>query len=542
MGRKNFLYLSLLVILWLITVFIVNPIGNFPLNDDWQYARPVQYLINSGHYASTDAYSPIIVAQVYWGALFCLPGGFSFNALRCSTEVLSLTSAVVFYFLLLKSSKNSELSFLATMLLIANPLYVVSSGSFMTDVPFLTFTLLAIYFFYYYMESDKPIHIIVGTFFAVVAVLIRQFGVVIPIAFGITCIIKNKPKFPGIIKYLLPAIVTAIALKAGLFWLKHIGAELQPYGGSTLHEFLSNPNNIYQRLLKVGSFILVYSGFFLLPVLVFTTRYVLVYMTKWQKAIMIFIVLLFIPLLIIWCQKLPAGNVLSTYGIGPPTLKSAGYLALVNPDFPPLVLIILQMLGGIGAVLLLINITRRIINVMQAHKLKEFENASFMAVFMLLLCVGYAILLFIPDFFFDRYLLPFIPLSAIIVFTGMNGYVKVRLPIYITCCSITVGIALFSSAVTHDYFAWNRLRWQATDYLTKDLKVSPHKIDGGYEYNGWMIGKYYPEAKGKSWWFVDDDEYVVAFHNLDGYTIMKQYSYQSYLPYEIKNIYILHRK
>jgi hypothetical protein len=69
-------------------------------------------------------------------------------------------------------------------------------------------------------------------------------------------------------------------------------------------------------------------------------------------------------------------------------------------------------------------------------------------------------------------------------------------------------------------------------------------MDGGYEFNGWAIGIWYQGSveKGKSWWYVDDDEYVVAFHNFEGYTIIKQYSYRNYVPYEMKNIYILHRK
>jgi hypothetical protein len=87
LNRKDFAALGLLTLVWLVIVFLVNPVGDFPLNDDWAYAKAVQSLLR-GDLQLTDWAPASQIAQIAWGALFCLPFGFSFTALRLSTLVL----------------------------------------------------------------------------------------------------------------------------------------------------------------------------------------------------------------------------------------------------------------------------------------------------------------------------------------------------------------------------------------------------------------------------------------------------------------------
>jgi 4-amino-4-deoxy-L-arabinose transferase-like glycosyltransferase len=543
MNRNNILFPALLVILWLVMVFIVNPIGNFPLNDDWQYSRPVWFLVNKGFYLSTDQYSPIIAAQVLWGSLFCLPGGFSFTALRISTLALSLAGVLIFYFLLVRLSKNEKLSFLGALLLAVNPLYIAMSHSFMTDVPFLTFSLFSVYFFFLSMDSGKRKHILIATLFSILATLIRQYGVAIPVAYTIACIIRNRPKIIQSLTYFFPTIITLVALKLTLLWLKHIGSELRPYEGAHAIDFLKKPADISAHLLERGSFILAYTGFFLLPLLAYTTFRALSQMTKRQRIAIFSVILLFVPILIIWSHSLPYGNILNPYGIGAGTLKN--FNLPVNQDNQPLYLKLLKGMAFIGAIMLLINLGKMIMDIILGYIEKNITTVLFKRLFILFFFAGYAVLIFIPNFFFDRYLLPFFPLATILILAEGGGNIRIRIPMYVTYCFITIAIGLISSAMTHDYLRWNEASWQATNYLTKDMKIPPHKIDGGYEFNGWTLGTYFPDNPqnpNRSKWFVDDDEYVVSQTGLDGYTIIKQFPYQNYFPCEIKNICVLHRK
>jgi dolichyl-phosphate-mannose--protein O-mannosyl transferase len=105
------------------------------LNDDWSYGQAVRNLIQSHEYQLTNWTSMPLLTQVLWGALFSLPAGFSFTALRFSTLFLSL--AALMLLLLLVRSRGEPLlpGLLAPLLLLFNPVYLDLSHTFMTDVP-----------------------------------------------------------------------------------------------------------------------------------------------------------------------------------------------------------------------------------------------------------------------------------------------------------------------------------------------------------------------------------------------------------------------
>ena len=97
-------------------------------------------------------------------------------------------------------------------------------------------------------------------------------------------------------------------------------------------------------------------------------------------------------------------------------------------------------------------------------------------------------------------------------------------------------------AATHDYLAWNRTRWAATDTLTREQRIPPQKIDGGYEFNGSFL---YSENSighpGKGPWWIVDDEYVIATSDQRGYQQIRRFPYQRWLPPYDAPILVLHR-
>ncbi|MEH2041994.1 hypothetical protein [Nostoc sp.] len=89
-------YVLVLITTWILMTILVNPLGNFPLNDDWAYGQSVQSLVEKGNLKISPWSAANLLSQVFWGALFCLPFGFSFTALRFSTLTLgALTLPVV---------------------------------------------------------------------------------------------------------------------------------------------------------------------------------------------------------------------------------------------------------------------------------------------------------------------------------------------------------------------------------------------------------------------------------------------------------------
>ncbi len=67
-------------LLWLICMLLIDPRGDFPLNDDWAYARSVYDLFEKGEFILVDWGAMTLVAQVYIGAFFCKIFGLSFTA------------------------------------------------------------------------------------------------------------------------------------------------------------------------------------------------------------------------------------------------------------------------------------------------------------------------------------------------------------------------------------------------------------------------------------------------------------------------------
>ena len=100
---------------------------------------------------------------------------------------------------------------------------------------------------------------------------------------------------------------------------------------------------------------------------------------------------------------------------------------------------------------------------------------------------------------YDRYILIFITLAigicasvprkktATFLSIIFRGAALVLLAIY----------ALFSVAATHDYLAWNRVRWNALQELTREAKVPFDRIQGGFEFYGWYR---FDKNSVMEWW------------------------------------------
>jgi hypothetical protein len=130
-----------LFFIWLLLLFMVNPIGNFPINDDWAFAYPVKALMDHGTFEFLMPFAPNLLLQVLWGYLFCLPDHFSFTALRISTLVLGLAALILTFRLLKEGVTDKFIIFLGLCNVLFNQLFFPLAYSFMTDIPFLDFIL-----------------------------------------------------------------------------------------------------------------------------------------------------------------------------------------------------------------------------------------------------------------------------------------------------------------------------------------------------------------------------------------------------------------
>jgi len=164
-------------------IVMVNPMGNFPINDDWAYTRSVLRLVENGEFQLVGFGAMTLISHVLWGALWVQQFGFSFEVLRFSTLFLGLVALIGNYYFLLRLSKDTWIALAGTFVLLVNPIFISSANSFMTDVPFLAYSFLSVFFFFRAIEQDSLTDIILATILAVVAVMLRQIALVLPLAF-----------------------------------------------------------------------------------------------------------------------------------------------------------------------------------------------------------------------------------------------------------------------------------------------------------------------------------------------------------------------
>ena len=189
--RSDLIPLILLGALWVVMSALVNPVGDFPLNDDWRYALAVKSILETGRFELPYPGAPNVFAQAYWGALFCLPFGFSFTALRFSTLTLGAAGIFALYLLLREIGAGRWIALLGGLTLAVNPLYFALAQTFMTDVPLLALLIAALWLFVRGVQREETASVVAGILIALIAILIRQFALLLLLAFSVAYLIRN---------------------------------------------------------------------------------------------------------------------------------------------------------------------------------------------------------------------------------------------------------------------------------------------------------------------------------------------------------------
>lgn len=563
LAKADIINILLIIALWFFMVILVNPLGNFPMIDDWVYGLSVKYLLENGDFRLPSYASANVFSQVYWGALFCLPFGFSFTALRFSTLTLGLVGVLVTYVLLREVNTNSKISLIGAFLIAINPIYFGLSNTFMTDVPFFAFFVLSLYFLIRGLKRDSNTEIIIGIAISYIALLIRQLGLIIPLAFGVAYLVKKSPNLQNIIKVLIPIL---LGLSIQIFyhrWL-NITGRIPPLQNPQYNWFFKNVGSVFviKPILSHTLLAFIYMGWFIFPLLI------IIFLKKFKgvssqlnKKLIIFGLLTFwvsvIGQLIYQKRLMPLSccHLDFGFGFGPlfhlrqpldPLLGSLwfGQLRLLKSPGIPLTLkmfwVFITAIGVFGIALLLYYLWLVIAQIFTQNQAEKYLNtlvisAIFIYLFPLLTAA-----------FMDRYLLPLLPLfiiAALITTKDINK-LNVGRNIILLVLAVMLIYGGFTILSTHDYLSRDRTIWQALRTLMQEDQIPPNRINGGYEFNGWY--SYDANYQRKSpdtpdaWW-VDDADYVISSGPIKGYEEVKRYPFERWLILNQGNIFVLHK-
>jgi hypothetical protein len=220
-----------------------------------------------------------------------------------------------------------------------------------------------------------------------------------------------------------------------------------------------------------------------------------------------------VALAIDWLPPYRKNFVFDAAGIGPFTIYDAfdrGTSLIREPGAVWRAAAIIAAFGAASLLALLAHNVRRI--------WRERRAVASERVFLVAVIAAYLFPFTTVDYI-DRYLLfvlPFIfSLWAITWPRGASPGAAWRHALALGFLLVTIAL---TSAATHDYFAWNRARWDAIRAAER-LGATAATMDGGFEYNAYHRFEIRPRDKtpGKSWWWVKDDRFIVAFIPVAGY-------------------------
>ncbi|PSB54295.1 hypothetical protein C7B61_22425, partial [filamentous cyanobacterium CCP1] len=344
--------------IWGILILIVNPIGEFPINDDWAYAFSVRELLETGDFQFSDWTATNLLTQVLWGTLFCLPFGFSFTALRFSTLTLGLAGILATYGLLREVNLSRPLSFFAALVVALNPIYFSLAHSFMNDVPFFGFAIVALYFLVRGLRQDSSFDCIIGILVSYVALLSRQLGLILPFGFGIAYILKKGLSLRTVVVGFAPTALGVIIQLTYQFWLEITLRAPAKYGNqinTLVQEVSQGLRNTAINFTTIALYALVYLGVFLFPFLLLSlvTRLKNLSLQHRIFSLSVLSTIIFIVLstLISKQRLMPLhGNILVDLGVGVHILKDSEWAKA-----PPFFWMMITAIGVIGATLLVHN-------------------------------------------------------------------------------------------------------------------------------------------------------------------------------------------
>jgi hypothetical protein len=514
----------------LLAVAVLRPFQDTPFVDDWAYAISVEQLIATGRLELLDFSAHLNVAQLLWGWLFTALFGFSFVALRWSTWTLAIAALCGTYLLLRQLAVGRREALLGTATFAVYPIFGILGASFMSDVPFVSFTVIGSYAMIRAARAHSTRWLIAAVFFASLAAATRAVGVVMPLAMAATLLCSRDPW--GRQRGRWAICLFPLVMFGGLtLWARahtrHI-ADLTWITNSTtkrLSDLQFTLQTLPKMLLETSALLIGWLGLALLPLTLAACRRQLLRRTG---AIALGLAVGFGALLLMGARftlPLEEGAMWRFDGIGFAPLLVPFYAAAATPPWIPWAALTLAV-GSASAALAVIFTGRR------------WTPGEPFLIWMVLGHAGLMVVLWLIN---DRYVLVLVPIAVALVLAA-------RPPLDLRIAgAVLLLFAAISVAGLVDHLRYNEALWTAVSHLDR-RGIPASDVDGGYMVNGWRQYAH-PEhaprdARGAvnvPWVNGDADlPYAVANSAPPGWTTVERIPYQRLLG-PAGHIYVLQR-
>jgi hypothetical protein len=515
-SKAELVPLAVAVGVFAVVAVLVAPWGNFPLNDDWAFARVVKIFLATGRVVIDTGVAPALVGQTIAAGAFSKVFGFSHLGLRVLTMLTAIATLAALSSLLSGARVTQRVRTAALVTVAVNPLFINLAFSFMSECYGYAVAVIASAIWFRavrYSSRSGPI-IGIGTSLLVGFLMggsfwIRQYCILAyPAVLGATGLRLMLARDWKRIWASLPAATLGsavfVATIAGYFtWAKQSG-NLNPNFAGPLSQIWHFKLVDWQVSLGLH---LTYLTAYLLPLLVLWPRSFQSRMVAVSTAAVCLAFALGTHSLLQFVGGDSASslglhrvfpfesNIIHNQGLGALTLTDTFFFE--HDRYPVLAKETWERIGAaILATTALWALPIGTLGQLRRATAQQVELFTFGVLFSILSLAAVVQAYGVGGF--DRYALPLLfgmalSLATLLSVAGESlswrrGFLYETLhrgvyPALFTAAMLP--LAFFTVAGMHDYFRWNEARWRLVDQALA-LGIPSTSIDGGYEVNGWL--------------------------------------------------------
>jgi hypothetical protein len=449
--------------------------------DDFSYVKTAFDFARTGHLHYNGWATAMLGWQVVWGALFVKLFGYTYAATRLSTLTLAAGCAWLTHSICLRCGVNRRNAIFGTLTICLSPLFVPLSVTFMTDISGLFVILMCLYFCLRALDarSDRTMvtWVIVASLTGAAGGTARQIAWLAPLVMVPSAVWMLRRRRGAVVAGVIGELITAAVVLGCMRWFK-----AQPF---SVPEVLIPETGSLREL--AGHFLAAFLclSFLLLPVLVASFARVRAIPGKTLAWMAVFVpVALIASMLITWHSLLRgmmpwSGDVISRLDIF--DYRNAWFIGIspVTFNFADRVAVSAVVFAGLITFFYITLLERAPVRVdasaMPWHCLACLFGPFSVAYLALLVPRGlWADIL-------DRYLLPLLALTVVVLLRLYQERVETRLPLV---SYVVLGLFVFLSvAGTHDWIAMYKARVLAINRLHA-RGITSSQIQAGFEADG----------------------------------------------------------
>ncbi len=450
----------LVILLYVVSILIIAPWGNYALADDFYYLIQTKAFI-TGDLTRSALIGPTIVAQMFLGVSWSQVFGLSYLSLRVLSIIISIFCILLAGGISNKLDLKGNIKTLFLLLFTFNPYFYSCSLNFMSENYFLFFILSSIYYFLAFIKEPTNKNLFLSSLLGGLSIMVRQYGFVLLVAYLLFYIFKRRKKvnFKELLLITLPFLVLGTT---AILWPKY-SSYVEPKSTSTLL-FFASYKDITSKLLSID--IWIYVAYFLIP---FTFSY----LNKLNKRYLILILILAIPLAYLVYSRgvFNIGNLFYLEGLQArlrPNLRTSLFNNVIFK-------LLLSYLISVSLYVFIDGLLNYVINIFYKRKNVTTAISSLFDrfLFISIISLGFYFIVVITEAYFDRYFINFFLFTTLLGALFLSGSnIKVSTLSMLACILMCV-ITYF---ITYDYHSENKLKWNMAKSLTENYRIDRYDI------------------------------------------------------------------